>query len=475
MEKTLVKLFSTIVLLGCLNWGVTSCSSDNDSTTGSNTANPYKIAVISDIHVFDDDKIEHSGEAWDKYLAFDNKLLLYSKAIMEKTIQKIKEENVRYVIISGDLTKDGEIVNHELTAQYLKKIEDAGIDVFVINGNHDISNANSRSYHSDGTTTPIETATAADFLRIYADFGYDKAVSRETNGLSYSVDMGSNIRLIFMDSNIYNDSKDNPHQETAGTLRASTLQWACQQAKTAVAEGKVPIGVMHHGLMEHVPVIQTYLLGDMIVDNYQEAQQQLSEAGMNIIFTGHSHEQDISSVMLGDKTFYDIETGSLSGMCPMRFITIDPSLRTFDIHSWHMDNVAGVDLNGKKSFREMVNDYMYKGYLKNVDYMIGKVLKQMGTSEDQIVLIKKQLEPLPLENGTTVQVALANSFCAHKYGDEKIDAGVQANVDALDRYVAQFMQAGNAEYAKLLQMVKKVYLAFYTDTPSADNDIKISY
>lgn len=58
---------------------------------------------------------------------------------------------------------------------------------------------------------------------------------------------------------------------------------------------------------------------------------------------------------------------------------------------------------------------------------------------------------------------------------EKIDAGVQANVDALDRYVAQFMQAGNAEYAKLLQMVKKVYLAFYTDTPSADNDIKISY
>ena len=99
----------------------------------------------------------------------------------------------------------------------------------------------------------------------------------------------------------------------------------------------------------------------------------------------------------------------------------------------------------------------------------------MGTSEDQIVLIKKQLEPLPLENGTTVQVALANSFCAHKYGDEKIDAGVQANVDALDRYVAQFMQAGNAEYAKLLQMVKKVYLAFYTDTPSADNDIKISY
>ena len=171
---------------GCLLWASVSlfpACSDEPHEPDSVVNEPYKVMVISDLHLFDMERIGHEGEAWLKRLEREDKDYTYCAAIMEEIARRVKEQQVKYVIVPGDLTKDGEVINHEFAAACFQTIEEAGAQVFVINGNHDLSNADSKTFTLEGEF-PIETATSADFLRIYHDYGYDHAVSQEADGLS---------------------------------------------------------------------------------------------------------------------------------------------------------------------------------------------------------------------------------------------------------------------------------------------------
>jgi len=69
-----------------------------------------------------------------------------SEEVLKSLITDIKLEGVDLVIVPGDLTNNGEKVNHIKFAAYLKELEDAGIAVFVVPGNHDIENPGSKNY-----------------------------------------------------------------------------------------------------------------------------------------------------------------------------------------------------------------------------------------------------------------------------------------------------------------------------------------
>ncbi|HBK33264.1 MAG TPA: metallophosphoesterase, partial [Porphyromonadaceae bacterium] len=53
-------------------------------------------------------------------------------------------------------------------------------------------------------------------------------------------------------------------------------------------------GMMHHGLVEHMPY-QAVFFGDYLVDGWQDAAQQLADRGLKVVFTGHFHSNDVSS------------------------------------------------------------------------------------------------------------------------------------------------------------------------------------
>ena len=169
MDKAVRRVFCGLSL-GLLTT-LSSCVVNSDNPAMPQQPGSYKVMVISDIHLFDMDRISHEGEAWEKRLLLEDKNYAYCAASMEALVQKVKSQNVKYVIVPGDLTKDGEVINHEFAASCFRKMEEAGANVFVINGNHDISNADAKEYTAEGEF-PIETATSADFKRIYHDFGY---------------------------------------------------------------------------------------------------------------------------------------------------------------------------------------------------------------------------------------------------------------------------------------------------------------
>ena len=72
-----------------------------------------RFAVLSDTHLYDA-RLGTSGSAFFNYLIQNPNLAALSEPIFEATLADIKNRHVRFVIISGDLTKDGEVVDHPL-------------------------------------------------------------------------------------------------------------------------------------------------------------------------------------------------------------------------------------------------------------------------------------------------------------------------------------------------------------------------
>ena len=66
----------------------------------------------------------------------------------------------------------------------LKRLVDSGKKVFVVPGNHDVRNGKSVRFQGD-RTDPVPSVTADAFGKIYGDFGYQGAIERDQDSLSY--------------------------------------------------------------------------------------------------------------------------------------------------------------------------------------------------------------------------------------------------------------------------------------------------
>ena len=129
-----------------------------------------KIAMISDLHVMAPELLVNEGNAFEQYLNRDRKMLRESLEILDSLVGDILELKPDLVLVTGDLTKDGERVSHQLVAGRLQRLVDAGIQVLVVPGNHDINNPDARVYDGD-TATPTDTITRSEFAEIYRQTG----------------------------------------------------------------------------------------------------------------------------------------------------------------------------------------------------------------------------------------------------------------------------------------------------------------
>ncbi len=134
--------------------------------------------VFSDPHLYDT-SLGTEGKAFESYLADDRKLLRESTEILESAIAAIKNEKASFVLIPGDMTKDGELSSHRLVVSYLEQLEASGKKVYVVPGNHDIKNGHSFKYVGD-TAERVPNITPAEFADMYGDFGYKEALYRDT-------------------------------------------------------------------------------------------------------------------------------------------------------------------------------------------------------------------------------------------------------------------------------------------------------
>jgi len=278
--------------------------------------------VFSDPHIYDP-SLGTTGAAFEAYLNKDRKLLRESPEILESAISSIKNLDSAIVLVSGDLTKDGEKVSHDLTASYLAQLKAAGKKVYVVPGNHDILNGHSYKYVGD-VIERVPNITADQFAQIYADYGFKDALHRDPNSLSYVAELQPGLWLLALDSCLYRENVEDKEPVTDGKFSAEPLAWSEKMLGQAAKENKAVIVMMHHGIMEHY-VGQEKNYGEYIVDNYEDVAKLLANYNVRMVFTGHYHAQDITDKKFDNGKFiFDIETGSLVTFpCPFRVVTID--------------------------------------------------------------------------------------------------------------------------------------------------------
>ncbi len=267
------------------------------------------FSVMSDLHVYDT-TLGTSGPAFREYLATDRKLLRESKEITTAAINRIIEEKPDFVIVAGDLTKDGESQSHDQAAACLRPLREQNIPVFVVPGNHDIANPEAVRYDEEGEA-PVPSISPREFAERYADFGYDQAFDRDTSSLSYAAEPVPGLWLVGLDANRYYDNRPGRRLVIAGRLRPRTMAWLTQVLGRA-AQKRIPVIVfMHHGVLEHFSGQQGQA-PDYLVTGRKHIRSLFKRYGVRTVFTGHFHAQDIVVRTWPDAGFlYDIETGSL--------------------------------------------------------------------------------------------------------------------------------------------------------------------
>ncbi len=105
------------------------------------------------------------------------------------------------VVLSGDLTLNGEKGAHEALAGEAEGTCRPGVRVLVIPGNHDINNPHAASYF--GGEGRRRDGQCRGFLDIYHEFGYDQAISRDETSLSYICRLDEKNWLMMLDSAQY--------------------------------------------------------------------------------------------------------------------------------------------------------------------------------------------------------------------------------------------------------------------------------
>ena len=278
------------------------------------------FAVISDTHIYDT-SLGASGAAFQKTMNSDRKLLLNSQDLLDCALDEIIESKVKFVLVCGDLTKDGELVNHNIVAEKLRKLTAAGIAVYVVPGNHDINNPDAVKY--DGNITePVASITANDFARIYGDFGFNAAITRDDDSLSYVAEPVEGLWLLAVDSCRYRENVSGGHEIASGKVSQKTINWMTSVLRSAEAHNKAVIAMMHHGVVEHWKG-QRKLHPDYLIQDFVGFGNYLASWNVRTVFTGHYHAQDITHSEHNRKNIYDVETGSLvTAPCPVRFVDI---------------------------------------------------------------------------------------------------------------------------------------------------------
>lgn len=295
-----------------------------------------RIAVMSDLHYLSPDMIADT-EDFEHAFNSDRKLLKESSSVLREMLERVRADKPDILLVSGDLTKDGEQECHAALAKQLQQLQQdvPGLKIYVINGNHDIRNYNAKNFNTaDGKAVPATRTEPEDFKRIY-DFVYSDptviatftpAEGNKAGGLSYVARPVEGLTVIAMDTCRYssdNTSIGDDEHETSGAISADLEKWVIEQTAAAKARGDLVIGLEHHGLVPHFDV-QPTILPMYLVNGYERIAQEYADAGMSVVFTGHMHAVDIAAMTTASgNTFYDIETGSaLTYPCPVRFVDL---------------------------------------------------------------------------------------------------------------------------------------------------------
>lgn len=287
--KRLVAIIASLVAMCGFAAALAFCypqSTDHEPVL-SNESKPI-LWVTSDTH-FIAPSLHDEKHAWQ--LINDSaagKDLADQPVAIHAFVQEALKQKPTAVIITGDVTLNGELASAQSIAKRLRPLQNAGIHVLIIPGNHDIYDGWARRFKGKEQYKTTQISPEA-WCKIFSD-GYQHEASEDADSLSYAVNLNQNYQLLMLDDNIYTVQPSNIQPMTGGRLRPSTLNWIRQRLETAKKQHRQTLVFMHHNLYDH----NAHSVG-WTLDNANALRKLLAEYKVPVVFSGHIHAQDISA------------------------------------------------------------------------------------------------------------------------------------------------------------------------------------
>ena len=239
---------------------------------------PVRIWLATDPHHLSPELTDYGDMFYSVVYVNDGKLTEHSGELVDAFLEKARTAKADAVVITGDLTFDGEMASLTDIAEKCKACWEAGVPVLVIPGNHDISSVKSRNYFGN-KSRPVENFSQADFERVCSCLGRDQAIARDDASFSYVYAVSDSVWLFLLDANT--------DAAPIGKLPEATLQWLETWLQKAHAEGKTVLSFSHQNLL---PVNELYY-DEFTIRNCQAVLKLYRQYGVRYSFSGHSHIQ----------------------------------------------------------------------------------------------------------------------------------------------------------------------------------------
>ncbi len=335
-------------------------------------ADGLTIGVMSDPHYFPAEYQGTRAEDYQSQISGDLRLMGENEALTEAAVDQMiaDDESGEHplpsvLLVTGDLSSEGEQTSHEGFAEQMTRLQEAGVTVLVIPGNHDLYNDSAMTFQDDTQVRDNGTGelytTEAEFRDIYASMGYDEEATKAAvddnpiesieyyrpvedgqiadcqGGLSYVARLEGGVALVMIDTEVYT-TDFNGNSVAAGSgggmMSDALRDWVKSEAAELTSEGYTIVAGVHHPVLDHQTTAETEFVTDRVdvqsgeggtaKDNANVIATELADAGIHYVFSGHMHENDVASyTTAAGNVIYDMETGGLCAYpSPYRYATI---------------------------------------------------------------------------------------------------------------------------------------------------------
>ena len=336
---------------------------------------PFSFFLVTDTHYFDS-SFKRTGEAYEKRSVTDQKCVAETPAIIDAGFEQIaQDKETDVILIPGDLVYRGEYQSHIGFRERLYKLKEQGKRIYLITARHDYCEDGEPVEFDGDKTVPVKGMPRAELRDFYKDFGFGNAISEHSESMSYVAQIADGIRLLAL--NCDGDCKG------FKGLWDNQMKWALEEIKKAHESGNYIFAMTHYPLLPFSPVMN--LIGDAKLTDWEKRANELADAGLDLIFTGHMHAQAITDYTTEKgNTITDVQTGSFVG-CPCAYRRVTFEDNTVNIESYTV-NDFDYDKQGKTAeeyfkwrFDRMINWKMDEILPKPVKKILdGFTLKKLG-------------------------------------------------------------------------------------------------
>lgn len=334
--KLLILIFIGFFFMGCF--------SEEEKGIEDKQGSEIKLIVATDLHYISPSLTDH-GEYFTRMVEnADGKYMTFCEEIIDAFIEEVIDQHPSALILSGDITFNGAKLSHQDLAKKLKMIEDTGIPVLVLPGNHDLNNKMAASFQGNGYYL-VESVESKGFEEIYEDCGGNLLIEKDPNSLSYLAKITSDLWILMVDVNTKGKSN---------RVLDETIDWIEKQLQAARSHNICVISVTHQNLLRHNEMFYNGFVienGDSLIDLYDKYDVLLN-------LSGHMHIQHIEE----KGKLNEIATSSLMvspnqyGIITVSHDKIEYHTKTVDFATW-AENKSRSDLT---NFMEESYDFFRK-------------------------------------------------------------------------------------------------------------------